>query len=152
MPAGRGPGGLGEGEGGEKGVRHGGGVLSRTVRPVGSPWPAGFSDLPGRPAGRAFVLADTRAYLGLLRVGFAVPVCYQTSGALLPHHFTLACFLRNIGGFFLLHCPSVPCGTAQALPGSAPSGARTFLEHLRARDRPAASIHRQANDLPRIKR
>ncbi len=28
-------------------------------------------------------------YLVLLRVGFAVPVCYQTRGALLPHHFTL---------------------------------------------------------------
>jgi len=28
-------------------------------------------------------------YLVLLQVGFAVPVCYQTRGALLPHHFTL---------------------------------------------------------------
>jgi hypothetical protein len=44
-----------------------------------------------------------------------------------------------------LHCPSVPRGTAQALPGSAPYGARTFLEHSRARDRPADSIHLQDN-------
>ena len=29
-------------------------------------------------------------YLVLLQVGFAVPVCCQTRGALLPHHFTLA--------------------------------------------------------------
>lgn len=28
-------------------------------------------------------------YLVLLQVGFAVPVCYQTRGALLPHRFTL---------------------------------------------------------------
>lgn len=28
-------------------------------------------------------------YLVLLRMGFAVPVCCQTSGALLPHRFTL---------------------------------------------------------------
>jgi hypothetical protein len=28
-------------------------------------------------------------YLVLLQVGFAVPVCCQTRGALLPHHFTL---------------------------------------------------------------
>ena len=30
-----------------------------------------------------------RPYLVLLPVGFAVPVCCQTRGALLPHHFTL---------------------------------------------------------------
>jgi len=35
----------------------------------------------------------------------------------------------------------MPFGTAQALPGSAPSGARTFLERFRARDRPADDIH-----------
>ncbi|GAC1369819.1 MAG: hypothetical protein NVSMB40_02280 [Aquirhabdus sp.] len=29
------------------------------------------------------------AYLVLLQVGFTVPVCYQTRGALLPHRFTL---------------------------------------------------------------
>ncbi len=28
-------------------------------------------------------------YLVLLPVGFAVPVSYETSGALLPHRFTL---------------------------------------------------------------
>jgi len=28
-------------------------------------------------------------YLVLLRMGFAIPVCCQTSGALLPHRFTL---------------------------------------------------------------
>jgi hypothetical protein len=34
---------------------------------------------------------------------------------------------------------------AQALPGSAPYGARTFLERLRARDHPADSIHWKGN-------
>ena len=35
-------------------------------------------------------LPHTLPYLVLLRVGFAVPVCCQTRGALLPHRFTLA--------------------------------------------------------------
>jgi len=33
--------------------------------------------------------------LVLLQVGFAVPVCYQTRGALLPHHFTLTGFPKE---------------------------------------------------------
>jgi len=56
--------------------------------------------------------------------------CYQRRGGLLPHRFTLT--LRHPlarGGravCSLLPCPS-PFG-AQALPGSLPCGARTFLE------------------------
>lgn len=93
-------------------------------------------------------------YLVLLQVGFAVPVRYRTRGALLPHHFTLTgpspplCGLRarlamrgiagtfqwrqrgdeDVGGIFLLHFPSA-CA-AQALPGTLPYGARTFLGTL----------------------
>jgi len=63
-------------------------------------------------------------------VGFAVPACCQARGALLPHHFTLARTLpsgdgRAAGGIFLLHFPSARA--AQALPGTVPCGARTFL-------------------------
>jgi len=67
--------------------------------------------------------------LVLLPVGFAVPVCCQTRGALLPHHFTLATRSEEpFGGIFLLHYPSARA--AQALPGTVPCGARTFLGTL----------------------
>src|SRR5690606_37113869 len=65
-------------------------------------------------------------YLALLPVGFAVPACCQARGALLPHHFTLATRpCGPFGGIFLLHFPSARA--AQALPGTVPCGARTFL-------------------------
>ena len=54
----------------------------------------------------------TGPYLVLLPVWFAVPVRCRTSGALLPHHFTLtvrSCPLKARlpdGGIFLLHYPS----------------------------------------------
>ncbi len=68
------------------------------------------------------------SYLVLLRVGFTVPVCYQTRGALLPHHFTLTTHvLRHRSAVCsLLHWPSAHA--AQALPGTLPYGARTFLQ------------------------
>ena len=50
--------------------------------------------------------------------------CCQPCGGLLPHHFTLTCPF-GLAVCFLWPCPS-PCG-AQALPGSLPYGARTFL-------------------------
>ena len=45
----------------------------------------------------------------------------------------------------------MPFGTAQALPGSAPCGARTFLEYFRTRDRPADNIHMQDNSASGIR-
>ena len=50
-----------------------------------------------------------------------------TRGALLPHHFTLALqpFQIALAVCFLLHFPWVH--TPQALPGTLPCGARTFL-------------------------
>jgi len=63
-------------------------------------------------------------YLVLLQVGFAVPVRYRTRGALLPHRLA-PWSTRDVGGIFLLHCPSARA--AQALPGTLPCGARTFL-------------------------
>ena len=46
---------------------------------------------PEARAGSPQLLPQTPAgvLLVLLQVGFAVPVCCQTRGALLPHHFTL---------------------------------------------------------------
>ena len=55
-----------------------------------------------------------------------MPVRCRTRGALLPHHFTLATHSEEpFGGIFLLHFPSTRA--AQALPGTVPCGARTFL-------------------------
>jgi len=63
-------------------------------------------------------------YWALLRAGFCQPVCHHTAGALLPHHFTLACL--TAGGMFLCHFPSGR--PAWALPSALPYGARTFLD------------------------
>ena len=52
---------------------------------------------------------------------------YRRCGGLLPHRFTLTTLVAVC---FLWPCPS-PCG-AQALPGSLPGGARTFLERPKA--------------------
>ncbi|BAV96540.1 hypothetical protein LEN_1053 [Lysobacter enzymogenes] len=63
----------------------------------------------------------------LLPVGFAVPVRCRTRGALLPHRFTLTTHSRRNRSAVcsLLHFPSARA--AQALPGTVPCGARTFL-------------------------
>ena len=69
----------------------------------------------------------SRPYLALLRVGFSRPACRQAAGALLPHHFTLACGpCGPIGGVFLCHFPSGR--PAFALRSTLPCGARTFLD------------------------
>ncbi len=67
--------------------------------------------------------------------GWGLPChhCYQWCGGLLPHRFTLTRILGEPSiraVYFLWSCPS-PCG-AQALPGSLPCGARTFLGYLAA--------------------
>ena len=46
-------------------------------------------------------------YLALLPAGFTKPIRHRTAGALLPHHFTLACALRPSAVYFLLHFPSL---------------------------------------------
>ncbi len=61
-------------------------VLSWTVIPLGAASPLRSSNLPGADRGPR----HCAPYLVLLPVGFAVPVCCQTRGALLPHRFTLA--------------------------------------------------------------
>src|SRR5690606_39270055 len=67
-------------------------------------------------------------YLVLLQVGFAVPCGVDPAcGVLLPHRFTLATHILRCRSAvcFLLHFPSAHA--AQALPGTLPCGARTFL-------------------------
>ena len=66
-------------------------------------------------------------YLVLLQVGFAVPPCVA-AGAVRSYRTISplpAPLARRLGGIFLLHFPwtRVP----QALPGTMPCGARTFL-------------------------
>ena len=56
--------------------------------------------------------------------GLPCQACYQSCGALLPHHFTLACITQAVS--FLWHFPSARA--ARALPGTLPCGARTFLQ------------------------
>src|SRR5690606_32092371 len=87
-------------------------------------------------------------YLALLRVGFAVPVCCQTRGALLPHRFTLATHPRRDRSAVcsLLHFPSARA--AQALPGTLPCAARTFLHRLHGSDRPADSGAQHTPSIP----
>src|SRR5437867_8122289 len=70
--------------------------------------------------------------------GLPCRACYQTRGGLLPHRFTLTLGYRAV--CFLWPYPS-PCG-AQALPGSLPYGARTFL------NAPVQPAHRDHHALP----
>ena len=80
------------------------------------------------------------------RWGLPCRRCCHPRGELLPHRFTLACSWRTRSSAVcsLLHYPSRQ-GLAQALPGSVPYGARTFLECLRTRDHPADSIRLEDN-------
>src|SRR3954463_8010153 len=73
------------------------------------------------------------AYLALLRLGVTLPPLLPVvRWALTPPFHPYPDLGRTLdpGGFFSVALPS-PCG-AQALPGSLPCGARTFLGHLAA--------------------
>ena len=84
--------------------------------------PCTYSDLPEPNHGQQYA----GSYLVLLQVGFTLPLCV-TTGAVrsyrtispLPHH------LRYTAVYFLLHLPWAHA--PQELPGTLPSGARTFL-------------------------
>ena len=85
--------------------------------------PHGSSNLPGSDAGHAML-----PYAVLLQVGFAMPRgVVPARGALLPHRFTITthALRRRSAVYSLLHFPSAHA--AQALPGTLPCGARTFL-------------------------
>ena len=110
-------------------------VLSRTVIHLGRTSPRASSDLPEPRAGR------TNGFLfGLAPGGVCLShACCQPRGALLPHHFTLTCRPEPTSAVcFLLHFPWARA--PQALPGTLPCGARTFLPvHLSRSDCPADS-------------
>jgi len=101
-------------------------------------------------------------YLVLLQVGLPCRRCCHRRGALLPHRFTLACRSTSLAAWAglspgqhrrdaLQHrrfafCCTVRGSRPQALPGTLPCGARTFL-HVARRSgclaTPARSIRRK---------
>ncbi len=99
-------------------------VLSWIAIHLGATSPSRSSSLPGNSAGHAIV-----PLFGLAPGGvYLATACYHPRGALLPHPFTLTCTtLRWPSAVYsLLHFPSARA--AQALPGTVPYGARTFLD------------------------
>ncbi len=96
-------------------------VLSWTVILLGAASPRRSSNLPGSGAGHAIGSLFGLAPGGVCRAG---PLPDSRCALTAPFH---PCRLlgRNVGGIFLLHFPSARA--AQALPGTLPCGARTFL-------------------------
>ena len=94
-------------------------VLSRAAIHLGHTSPCASSDLPGSGAGHA-----SRSPIWSCS-GWGLPChrCHHRRGALLPHLFTLTRMVRAV--CFLWHFPWARA--PQALPGTLPCGARTFL-------------------------
>ena len=111
---------------------------------LGWPSPAASSSLPAAHRCRCGRCGShLAAYLALLRLGVTVPPLLPAARWALtpPFHPYPPALARLRAVCFLLPCPS-PCG-AQALPGSLPCGARTFLGCRSTRDhraRPTANI------------
>lgn len=96
-------------------------VLSWAVIPLGAASPQRSSNLPGSNAGRAKGSLFGLAPGGVCRTGLLPDSrCALTA----PFHPCRPSG-EDVGGIFLLHFPSA-CA-AQALPGTLPCGARTFL-------------------------
>ena len=118
-------------------------VATRTVIPLGMRSPALSSSLP---AASLSGWATPRCLFGLAPTGVyqATTVTSRAVSSYLPVSPLPVCRkLAPSAVYFLLHYPSMPFSTAQVLPGSVPSGARTFLEYFCTRDHPADSIHVQ---------
>lgn len=96
-------------------------VLSWTVIPLGATSPLRSSNLPGDTAGRSIASLFGLAPGGVCRAG---PLPDSRCALTAPFH---PCRPAEavLGGIFLLHFPSARA--AQALPGTVPCGARTFL-------------------------
>lgn len=96
-------------------------VLSWTVIPLGASSPIRSSSLPGDVAGHDIVSLFGLAPGGVCRAG---PLPDSRCALTAPFH---PCRPARavLGGIFLLHFPSARA--AQALPGTVPCGARTFL-------------------------
>ncbi|GEM_PF-901520 len=96
-------------------------VLSWTVIPLGAASPRRSSNLPGPDAGNVMRSLFGLAPGGVCRAG---PLPDSRCALTAPFH---PCRPAEavLGGIFLLHFPSARA--AQALPGTVPCGARTFL-------------------------
>ena len=103
-------------------------VLSWTVIPLGARSPVRSSNLPGDSADRLIVTLFGLAPGGVCRAGLLPGSRCALTAPFHPCHAScpsLAAIAGAFGGIFLLHFPSA-CA-AQALPGTVPCGARTFL-------------------------
>ncbi len=100
-------------------------VLSWTVIRLGATSPQRSSNLPGSSAGHANGSLFGLAPGGVCRAGPLPDSRCALTAPFHPYHAPLA---RPFGGISLLHFPSA-CA-AQALPGTLPYGARTFLGTL----------------------
>ena len=102
-------------------------VLSRAAIHLGRASPRASSDLPGSGAGHAC----RSPIWSRSRWGLPCHRCCHRRGALLPHLFTLTRAWRAVS--FLWHFPWARA--PQALPGTLPCGARTFLSAASAAQR-----------------
>ena len=100
-------------------------VLSWTVIPLGAASLMRSSNLPGDTAGSGMVSLFGLAPGGVCRAGLLPDSRCALTAPFHPCHARLA---TPFGGLSLLHFPSA-CA-AQALPGTVPCGARTFLGTL----------------------
>ncbi len=104
-------------------------VLSRAIIHLGLLSPAASSDLPGSPRGdgaTAVTGLSLLPYLVLLQVGFSVPRRVTTRAVRSYRTFSpLPRTVRPVAVSFLWHFPWARA--PQALPGTLPAGARTFL-------------------------
>ncbi len=96
-------------------------VLSWTVIPLGAASPQRSSNLPGPDAGHAIRSLFGLAPGGVCRTGLLPDSRCALTAPFHPYRPPE----RDVGGIFLLHFPSARA--AQALPGTLPCGARTFL-------------------------
>ena len=71
-------------------------VLSTTIIHLGQSSPTASSNLPGSPLGTGGADKPHTPLFGLAPGGvYRAANCYQSRGALLPHHFTLTAKVRN---------------------------------------------------------
>ena len=129
-------------------------VLSKAVIHLRRTSPCACSDLPGSGAGHASSpVGDALPYLVLLRVGFTLPPVLPPARCALtaPFHpypasaFSVGVPLRGLEAVcFLWHFPWARA--PQALPGTLPFGARTFLRSAtRSSDCPVDSRRAQCD-------
>ena len=106
-------------------------VLSRAVIPLGCASPRTSSDLPGSPCGPHVTALRPSASLFGLAPGGVCRATGVTTRAVRSYRTISplpAPLARHLGGIFLLHFPWAHA--PQALPGTLPCGARTFLHVL----------------------